>query len=200
MADRIKQDMQWMDKFRKGNEASLAYFFNLHHRALCYFAIKMVNDDGQAEDIVADCFIKLWERRENFPDAEKVKAFLYIACRNNCLKYLRDEKRKTVAQQLYFQQLDQDSEEILYEIIDTEIVDILAREIESLPEKCREVFKLIYLGGKSTEQIAAELSLNVQTVRNHKTRAVELLRAQFLKKGLSASLQLFLLIYLERHV
>ncbi|RYE48364.1 MAG: sigma-70 family RNA polymerase sigma factor, partial [Sphingobacteriales bacterium] len=95
---------------------------------------------------------------------------------------------------------DQDSEEILYEIIDTEIVDILAREIESLPEKCREVFKLIYLGGKSTEQIAAELSLNVQTVRNHKTRAVELLRAQFLKKGLSASLQLFLLIYLERHV
>jgi len=200
MTDRVKQDMQWMDQFQKGNESSLAYFFNLHHRSLCYFASKMVKDEGQAEDIVADCFIKLWDRRVTFENPEKIKAFLYIACRNNCLKYLRDEKRKTAAQERYFQQLDEASDEIMYEIIETEIIDILAKEVESLPDKCREVFKLIYLGGKSTDQIAAELNLNVQTVRNHKTRAIELLRSQFLKKGLSASLQLFLLIYLERHV
>ncbi len=198
MIDRDKQDLQWIEEFRNGNESALAFFFNEHHRSLCYFASKIVNDVLQAEDIVADCFIKLWERRENFEDSSKVKSFLYIACRNNCLNYLRNEKRKTAAQELYLQQLDQDSEEIFYELIDTEIVDILAKEIENLPGKCREVFKLIYLGGKTTEQIAAELNLNVQTVRNHKTRAIELLKVQFLKKGLSATLQLFLLMYLER--
>ena len=200
MTDRSRQEIAWMDEFHKGNESSLAYFFKEHHRSLCYFATKIVNDELQAEDIVADCFIKLWDRRESFETPEKVKAFLYIACRNNCLNYLRDQKRRTAAQELYFQQLDQDSEEFLYEIIDTEIVDILAREIESLPGKCREVFKLIYLEGKNTDEIAGVLGLNVQTVRNHKTRAIELLRAQFLRKGLTATVQLFLLMFLDKQL
>ncbi|RZM24966.1 MAG: RNA polymerase sigma-70 factor [Pedobacter sp.] len=200
MIDRVKQDMQWIEEFRRGNESSLAYFFKEHHRSLCYFASKIVKDERQAEDIVADCFIKLWDRRETFENADKIKAFLYIACRNNCLNYLRNEKRKTNAQELYLRQMDQHSDEIFYEIIDTEIVDILAREIECLPDKCREVFKLIYLGGKNTEEIAQALGLNVQTVRNHKTRAIELLKAQFLKKGLSATLQLFLLMFMGRHL
>ncbi len=192
--------MQWIEEFQRGNESSLAYFFKEHHRSLCYFASKIVKDERQAEDIVADCFIKLWDRRETFENADKIKAFLYIACRNNCFNHLRNEKRKTAAQELYLRQMDQDSDEIFYEIIDTEIVDILAREIESLPDKCREVFKLIYLGGKNTEEIAQELNLNVQTVRNHKSRAIELLRAQFLKKGLSATLQLFLLMFMGRNL
>jgi len=200
MTERVKQDKQWIEEFQRGNESALAYFFKEHHRSMCYFASKIVKDERQAEDIVADCFIKLWDRRQTFENVDKIKAFLYIACRNNCLNYLRNEKRKTAAQELYLRQMDEDSDEIIYEIIDTEIVDILAREIESLPDKCREVFKLIYLGGKSTEEIAAELNLNVQTVRNHKTRAIELLRAQFLKKGLSATLQLFLLMYVEKYI
>lgn len=189
--------MQWIDQFRAGKESSLAYFFKVHHRSLCFFASKIVNDPFQAEDIVADCFIKLWNRRDTFETPENIKAFLYIACRNNCLNYLRDLKRRTDAQELYFQQLDLQSDEILYDIIDTEVVNILGREIEGLPDKCKKVFKLIYLEGKNTDEIAAALNLNVQTVRNHKTRAIELLRSQFLKKGLTATLQLFLLMFID---
>jgi RNA polymerase sigma-70 factor (family 1) len=197
MTDKNRQDVQWIDQFRAGMESSLAYFFKEHHRSLCFFASKIVNDPFQAEDIVADCFIKLWNRRDTFETPENIKAFLYIACRNNCLNYLRDLKRRTDAQELYFQQLDLQSDEILYDIIDTEVVDILAREIEGLPDKCKKVFKLIYLEGKNTDEIAAALNLNVQTVRNHKTRAIELLRSQFLKKGLTATLQLFLLMFID---
>jgi RNA polymerase sigma-70 factor (family 1) len=197
MTDKNRQDVQWIDQFRAGMESSLAYFFKEHHRSLCFFASKIVNDPFQAEDIVADCFIKLWNRRDTFETPENIKAFLYIACRNNCLNYLRDLKRRTYAQELYFQQLDLQSDEILYNIIDTEVVDILAREIEELPDKCKKVFKLIYLEGKNTDEIAAALNLNVQTVRNHKTRAIELLRSQFLKKGLTATLQLFLLMFID---
>lgn len=174
------------------------FLFKKHHQSLYYLATKLVQDTAQAEDIVANCFVKLWERRERFADAEKIKAFLFITCRNSCLNYLRDLKRKTAAQALYLQQLEVNSEEILYEIIDTEIVGLLAREIEELPDKCREVFKLLYIEGKKTDEVAQALQLNVQTVRNHKTRAVELLKAQFLKKGLSTALKLALLLYLDK--
>ncbi|MHA4896385.1 RNA polymerase sigma factor [Pedobacter sp. PWIIR3] len=196
----MEKETNWVNELSAGNEDALAHFFKLHHHSLCYFAGKLVQDIPQAEDIVAECFVKLWERRENFDHPEKLKAFLYISCRNNCLKYLRDLKRKTAAQDLYYKQLDENSEEILYEIIDTEIVDILAGEIEGLPEKCRDVFKLLYFEGKKTDEIALLLNLSVQTVRNHKTRAIEMLRAQFLKKGLSGTLQLAFLFFIDRHL
>ncbi|MBS1566234.1 MAG: RNA polymerase sigma-70 factor [Bacteroidetes bacterium] len=188
----------WIDDFRQGGHAGLTFFFKKHHQSLCYLATRLVQDTAQAEDIVAACFVKLWERREDFADADKVKAFLFITCRNSCLNYLRDLKRKTAAQALYLQQLEVNTEAILYEIIDTEIVGLLAREIEELPDKCREVFKLLYIEGKKTDEVAQALQLNVQTVRNHKTRAIGLLKAQFLKKGLPTALQMALLLYLDR--
>lgn len=193
-----KSENRWTDHLRQGEQTALTFFFKKHHQSLYYLASGLIQDTAQAEDIVADCFIKLWERRDRFADAEKIKAFLFISCRNSCLNHLRDKKRKTAAQALYLKQLEINSEELLYEVIDTEIIDLLAREIEELPEKCREVFKLLYLEGKKTDEVARELQLNVQTVRNHKTRAIELLKAQFLKKGLSAALQLAVLLYLDR--
>ena len=191
-------DIHSTEGLRQGDHAALTYFFKKHHRSLCYLAARIVQDTAQAEDIVADCFIKLWQRHERFADAAKIKAFLFITCRNNCLNYLRDLKRKTAAQTLYLRQLETSSEEILYEVIDSEVITLLASEIEELPDKCREVFKLLYIEGKNTDEVARELQLNVQTVRNHKTRAIELLKAQFLKKGLFATLQLALLLYLDR--
>ena len=191
-------ETRYADDLRRGDHTALTFFFKKHHQSLCYLATKLIQDTAQAEDIVADCFIKLWNRREHFADAEKIKAFLFIACRNNCLNYLRDLQRKTAAQALYLHQLEVNSSEILYEVIDTEVISLLAREIEELPDKCREVFKLLYIKGKKTDEVARELQLNVQTVRNHKTRAIELLKAQFLKKGISSAFQLALLLYLDK--
>ncbi len=176
----------------------LDYFFKKHHQSLYYLATRIVQDSAQAEEIVADCFIKLWERRDQFADATKVKAFLFITCRNSCLNYLRDLKRKSAAQQEYLRQLEASSEDILYEVIDTEIISLLASEIEELPDKCREVFKLLFIEGKKTDEVARELRINIQTVRNHKSRAIELLKTGLLKKGLPAALQLALLLYLDR--
>lgn len=187
-----------MDEFRIGNDQALAFFFDLHYKSLCYFATRLVQSDSEAEDIVSDCFFKLWQHRENFKTEPNIKAFLYISCRNACLNYLKHLKRRNSAQQLYFNQLEEGEETILYQIIETEVLQILDAEIEALPEKCKKVFKLIYLEGKKTDEIAAALNLSVKTVRNHKARAIELLKTSFLKKGMSATLSLALLLFLHR--
>jgi len=191
-------ELNWLEEFRKGNQKAIAYFFDRHHKSLFYFASNILQDSAQAEEIVSDCFLKLWERHQDFETAQNIKAFLFISCRNNCLKYLRDMKRRSAAQEQYFQQLETNSDEILYEIIDVEIIDILAKEIEELPDKCRQIFKMIYFQGKKTDEIATELSLSVQTVRNQKTRALELLKAQLLKKNISATMILSLIFFLDQ--
>nr|WP_226904951.1 RNA polymerase sigma-70 factor [Pedobacter schmidteae] len=198
MGTDVKHDEEyWMDGFRKGNNQALAHFFDFHYKPLSYFATRLVQDAMEAEDIVANCFVKLWKRHEQFETASNIKAFLYISCRNACLDFLKHLKRKTAAQEEYFKQLAESEENILYQIIEAEFLQLLNEEIQLLPDKCKEVFNLIYFEGKKTDEIAVQLNLSVKTVRNHKARAVALLKTAFLKDHMTEGLYLALLLFLQ---
>lgn len=190
----------WLDVLAAGEEAGLAHFFKLHQKSLGYFAYKVVGDSDEAEDIVATCFVKLWEHRTEFPTPEKLKSFLYVSCRNACLNHLRNLKVQTSAQQNYFRELEGSERDVLYRIVESEVLQELHKEIELLPDNYREVFCKIYFQHQKTDEIAAELGLSVQTVRNYKARAVELLRNSMLKKGLSEAFTVALLFLGIRNI
>lgn len=196
---KIYDEQNVMESFRQGDEAAFAIFFDLHYKSLCYFAMPLTKDTQQAEDTVAECFFKLWELRTEFQTEQNIKAFLYISCRNACLNHLRNLKRRNAAQELYFSQLEAGEETILYQIIEMEVLHMLSCEIEELPTKCREVFKMIYIENKKTIEIANLLGISVKTVRGHKARAIDLLKSQLLKKGVSTVALLAFLFFIDRH-
>ncbi|TCC97174.1 RNA polymerase sigma factor [Pedobacter hiemivivus] len=135
MKNRIKDqdEYYWVQCFKQGDPDALAYFFDLHYKALCYFAERLIGDEAEAEDIVADCFLKLWKGDRQIETAQNVKAFLYISCRNACMDYFRKLKVKTAAQEYTYRQLEHGEEGIFYEVVKTDVMEILAAEIESLP-------------------------------------------------------------------
>lgn len=194
VAEDLKEESNWIASLARGEETALAHFFRLHQKSLGYFALRMIDEQAEAEDIVAGCFVKLWERRTDFEDARKLKSFLFVSCRNACLNHLRRLKVKSAAQQAYYEELEASSEDVLYKIVESEVLQAMHREIELLPENYREVFKRIYFEQQKTDEIAVELGINVQTVRNYKNRSVELLKAAMLKQGLSSALSLTLLL------
>ena len=187
----------WMEQFRSGEDDALVHFFKMYHKPLCYFATKLTQDKLEAEDIVSDCFVKLWERRRDFQTAQNIKAFLYISCRNACLNYIKHLKRKTTAQKSYLLQLEESDDVILHQIIEAEFLQILKQEIEELPDNCRDIFKMIYFEGKKTSELALELDLPIKTIRNRRSKAIDLLKTSFLKKGIKGDLWLFLLFFLN---
>ncbi|MFD2556268.1 RNA polymerase sigma factor [Sphingobacterium tabacisoli] len=193
----LKDQEHLFESFKNGDEKSFAHIFDIHYRSLCYFATPITQDALQAEDIVADCMYKLWQQRATFKTLQNIKAFLYISCRNACLNHLRNLKRRNSAQELYLSQLESSEDTILYQIIETEVLSLLDDEIESLPEKCRAVFKLIYIDNKKTDEIAAILGISDKTVRGHKARAIELLKTQLLKKGVSSLILLAFLFLID---
>lgn len=192
-----RDDQYWMDELVKANEKALTHFFKLHAKSVVFFTNRLINDKQEAEDIVASCFAKLWERRSTFETADHIKSFLYQSCRNACLDYLRHLKVKTTVQDQFYKQLLDSEETILLQIIRSEILDELNREIELLPDNYREVFKRLYFDQQKTDEIAMQLGLSVQTVRNYKTRAVELLKTAMIKRGISAAGLLALALYLD---
>ncbi|TKC65184.1 RNA polymerase sigma-70 factor [Pedobacter hiemivivus] len=199
MSSKINTEIEHGRKeaFHKDDENLLRYFFDLHHKSLRYFAKGLVSNEAEAEDIVASCFVKLWQFREQYSDPTKIKAFLYISCRNACLDYLKKNKRRKGWQDEYLRQLEGDDERILQRAAESAYLDIINREIEELPEKCAEVFKLLYFEHKTTDEIANQLNISVKTVRNHKARAVKQLRYAFVEKGLSDAMMFAVILFLN---
>ena len=193
----MQEEKNWSESLRKGEDLALSFYFKLHAKSLVFFANRLINDSLEAEDIVADCFVKVWERRADFQTEENIKAFLYISCRNACLDYLRRIKVKTLAQQAYLNQQEEGENTTLNHIITAEVLTILNEEIAQLPENYREVFQLMYFDLKKTEEIAAQLGLSVQTVRNYKARAIALLKTSMLKKGISSMGLLAFVLFIE---
>lgn len=186
---------KWVALFRDGVDTALSHFFKLYYKPLCYFVNRIIQNNVQVEDIVADCFVKAWERRKDFESASNIKAFLYISSKNASLNYIKRNKVKSEIHEKYSREIELGEEIILANIIESEVLGLLAKEIDNLPENYRKVFKYLYFNYLKTDEIAVEMGISVQSVRNYKARAIELLKVSLLKQGISDVMMIsFLLI------
>jgi RNA polymerase sigma-70 factor (family 1) len=173
-----------LERFRKGDEKALAHVFKQHYKGLCYFATQLVKDEQEAEDIVAACFLKLWQRHTDFDSLLKVRNFLYIATRNACYDHLKHLKRKNASHDEIIQLMETNENYIETKMIKAELLQAILLEVETLPPIRRKIFKMIYLEDLSVFEIATQLKISVDTVRVQKARALHLIRSVILRKGM----------------
>lgn len=162
----------------------LDVLFKQYHRSLLYFAKSMVREQETAEELVADSFVKLWQLRETFEDAGKVKAFLYIATKNACLNHVNSvHARQTFDGEVLevLQSMDPNS---YAQIVRAELLQQIYDEVMMLPDKQREVFRLTYFEDQTTEEICKRLQMTATAVFANRSRAIEALRKIFKDKEL----------------
>jgi RNA polymerase sigma-70 factor (family 1) len=171
----------WLSAFNQGNSNAFRMIFESYNRLLFTVAIQLVKDKEQAEDIVSEAFTKLWQRHEVFKTEDHVKAFLFVTTRNASLNYLRHIQRKTASQhELSYLNKDKDDHDIITSMIEGELLKRIYPLIETLPNKCRAIFKLIYFEDASTDEVAEKLHITPRNVLNQKRRAIQLLKKKLL--------------------
>jgi len=170
----------------EGDQHAFNEIFSLLYQRVTYMVVSLVGDEEDAKDILAEVFIKLWDRRAAFQSLSAMKSFLYVAARNKALDFLKTKKRREASKTSYAYWVDH-PEEISALVMNAELVAQLEREIQALPDKCREIVQLAYYEGLSSEQIAEQLGISLQTVWNQKTTAMKRLRAAFLRDGMSGA-------------
>jgi RNA polymerase sigma-70 factor (ECF subfamily) len=171
----------WLTAFNKGNNSAFQTIFENYNKLLFASSMQLVKDKEQAEDIVAETFAKLWQRHEVFQTEEHVKAFLFVTTRNASLNYLRHIQRKTASQsELSYLQKDKDDQDVINDMIEGELLQRIYPLIETLPGKCKAIFKLIYFEDASTDEVAEKLQITPRNVLNQKQRAIQLLKKKLL--------------------
>ena len=151
-----------------------------------YFALEYVVSEEDAENIVQDVFTELWERKEILAYDVNLVALLFTSIKNRCIDLLRHRivvkeavnliqeeyqatlRMKLASLELFDQSLlsEQDIERIITEVVD------------SLPEKCREIFIKSKIEGKKQKDIAAELNISLKTVENQMAIAYKKIKSE----------------------
>lgn len=153
--------------------ATIEDLFRLNYRPLCMFALHYLQDADLVEDVVQECFTMLWEKLEQGADVANRRAYLYMSVRNRCLDHLRRKGLQTESLKPYdtYGIIDDDDAE------ERSVMEAkLWTAIDSLPDKCRQVFLMSKRDGLKYEEIAEELGLSVNTVRNQISKALNVLK------------------------
>ena len=172
------QSPEFVKCLERGEREAFQRLFEMYHKALCFFATRIVRDSLEAEDIVQDVFLAFWRMdRGVFPNLKTVKTFLYNSVQHRCLNYLRDlEIRDRNYRNLKREELDEDY--FLCQQIRAEVVAELFGAIDELPDKCKEIFKRSYVDGQEDKKIAEELDISLNTIKTQKQRAKSYLRGR----------------------
>jgi RNA polymerase sigma-70 factor, ECF subfamily len=153
---------------------------------LCSYANKIVNDKDKAEEIVQDIFYGIWKNKEKLEIKISIKSYLYKAVQNNCLQliqhqHVEDKYRQHVIANLVEYQIDP-----VREMEVNEMNSAIEKTLESLPERCRQIFNMSRFDGLKYKEIAQKLDISTKTVEANMGKALNAFR-QNLKHFVSAN-------------
>jgi RNA polymerase sigma-70 factor (family 1) len=173
-------DKDWFQQFMAGDEPAFRYYFDLHNRSVYYIAYNIVQDMTSAEDLVADTFKILWEKRDQIQSENHIVGFLKKVVKHLSINYNNRLKvRKDAAEEFRYLNEDIDEADVSRQMIEAELMRRLKKAVEELPPQCREVFKLLAFEGLTTREAAERLGISERNVLNQKTIAKDRLKGIF---------------------
>ena len=143
--------------------------FKRLYPGLMFYANRFLDED-EAEDVVQDAFVELWEKRNEIDLGDSIHTFMY---RSVYFKAINIIRHKNVENNYSHP----DENDTIRKMESNEINKEIFSVIESLPEKCKEVFKLSYLNDMKNKEIAELLNISLRTVEAHMYKALKFLRA-----------------------
>jgi len=173
---KIKDEHIFLQLLSRKDKVAYNQLYNHYYRILVLYAMKYITDQSIAEDIVQDLFISIWEQDLNFENINAFTSYLYNSIRNKSLNYLKhvNVKEKYVSQ---VKSENEDSFSLDNEMDEQEIYRRIYAVIDTLPDKCKQVFEM-HLQGKKNAEIADLLELSIETVKTQKKRAIKKLKNQ----------------------
>ncbi len=146
----------------KNNEIAFAELYRYFFPGLLSFAHSIVKDRQRCEEIIEDVFVKLWNNRKTLPAIQNISHYLYVAVKHACFNCVTREKN------IRFEEMGDDfavqMETAEQSIIEKENLRKINDAINSLPQRCKMIFRLVKEEGLKYSEVAQILEISVKTV------------------------------------
>lgn len=174
-------------KISENDEAAFRTLFDIYYQKLFHLALYFLKSKELAEEAVSDVFLIIWKKRKTLNEIDDIERYLYTSAKNQALHYIR---RGYIMNQdpidLYTIELLPDGNNPELTLLDQEYQKLIQEAILSLPEKCREVFRLVLSDRLKHKEIAQLLNISEKTVEAHIANAYKRI-AQYVNKKYSSN-------------
>lgn len=172
-------------KISEDDEVAFRKLFDTYYQKLFHLALYFIKSKELAEEIVSDVFFIIWKRRKALGEVDDIEKYLYISTKNQALHYIRRTPViDKIPLELYTVNVLRDESNPEDKLLSQEYSTLIQKAIDSLPDKCKEVFRLVLSDKLKHKQIAQLLNISEKTVEAHITTAYKRI-AQYVNKEYS---------------
>ena len=163
-------------KVKEGDVLAFEELFNRYYKKLKLFTYQFTKSEFVAEEIAQEVFINIWIKRDKIDPALSFNGYIYRVTRNLLVNYLKKTARSEKAREEFWSSIDKERNEVSEQILDKEYSQCFKEAIRRLPKQKQLIFRLSREEGKSHYQIAEELGISKNTVKNHMVAALKAIK------------------------
>ncbi|MCK0144516.1 RNA polymerase sigma-70 factor [Arenibacter sp. F26102] len=164
-----------VEQLMAGEEQAFKQLMEGYHKKVLIYAYSLTNDYPQAQDIVQNVFLRIWERRRNINIRESFQGLLYKSVYNEYIDDYRKNKSSKILDEAYRHALNLAVEDTSKQLVEDKI-SVIKREVAQLPPKCKEIFLLSKQDGLTNTEIATYLNISIKTVEYQIAHAYSTIR------------------------
>jgi RNA polymerase sigma-70 factor, ECF subfamily len=178
-------EKELIDGLTQGDKQVFDLIFRNHYPGLCTYACSYVKSAEIAEEIVQELFIRIWEKHPTLHIHTSIKAYLYQSVFNASVNHLKKLQSKG------YSHIDVESQTVRNELLSMDMADDkfsklysddaerdLESAIESLPDQCRQIFRMARFSNMSYGEISDRLNVSRSTVKTQMARAMDKIMKQ----------------------
>ena len=186
-------DKEMIRRLKKGNIEAFNQIFYAYSSKLYHFAYGYLKSKEDAEEMVQEIFLKIWDKRTNIKEEYQFRSYLFSIAFNYIKKYFRSEA--LINKYIEFATPDNPETEQTHEDVNYASLKLMVDQlVERMPEKRKAVFIKSRFEGKNAKDISEEMNISQSTVENHLNQALRFLRQHLKDEALAGLLFFWLFI------
>ncbi|HEY8954501.1 RNA polymerase sigma-70 factor [Chitinophaga sp.] len=168
-----------LQRLQQGDTEAYIKLYDQYYPSLYTYILHFINIPELAEDALQEVFIKIWEIRERINPELSFSGYLYRITRNHVFKLLKKISADAALRLQVMQELQQQTEDADTQLLWKQYESLLHQAIAQLPPQRQKVFRLCREESKSYEEVAIELGISRNTVKEHMVLAMKSIKFFF---------------------
>ncbi len=154
------------DQICMGNEKAFTELYGYFNQKLYHFAKAITRSAEMAEEVIEDVFVKLWSNRKQISAIDNLTVYLYVAVKNRSLNAVL--KKAATLIHSPFDELDIEVAHAPTDpyslLVSSEMMQKMQQAIETLPPRCKMIFKLVREDGLKYREVSEILNISINTI------------------------------------